>query len=253
MEKVITFLDFETTGANTKTDRIVQLYIVRENLNGSKDCISTIVNPGIPIAPEAEAVHGISNTVAQTYGPLKEIAQDIYELVSDTDIICGYNSNRFDVPILVNELARCGIAWDWTKVKLLDVKNLYTRLTPRTLEAAYKDLVNEAGFEGAHDAGADVHATRDILAAMRDMGIPDDNQEAQTSLEALCELSTFGKVVDLDGKFGLDKDGDIIFNFGKHYGKKAQNHTDFLMWMLDKDFSQDTLRVARSFFVKKEG
>jgi len=246
------YLDFETTGVNVKTDRIVQICIIADTNEGLLE-ITTIVDPGVEISPEATKTHGITNEEASKYGLFPSVAQEVFEIIDGADYIVGYNSNRFDVPLLVNELERAGIDWDWKKSALVDVKNLYAYVRPRTLIDAYKDLVSSEGFEGAHDAKADVIATKDILAAMLDKGIPNRDAEMVNTLEGFVGLSNFGnKIADLDGKFAYDDDGDLIFTFGKHRGKKAKKELGFLRWMLDKDFSNDTLNVVRSFFVKRE-
>jgi len=216
------YLDFETTGVNVKTDRIVQICIIADTNEGLLE-ITTIVDPGVEISPEATKTHGITNEEASKYGLFPSVAQEVFEIIDGADYIVGYNSNRFDVPLLVNELERAGIDWD------------------------------SEGFEGAHDAKADVIATKDILAAMLDKGIPNRDAEMVNTLEGFVGLSNFGnKIADLDGKFAYDDDGDLIFTFGKHRGKKAKKELGFLRWMLDKDFSNDTLNVVRSFFVKRE-
>lgn len=247
----ILFFDLETTGVDTKKDRIVSIAMIFVGEDGKKYYFGTIINPTIEIPETATAVHGITTEEAQKYPTFADQSKGILRYFMGADILCGYNSNRFDLPLIVNEFARSGIDFVWSKKKLLDVKNLYTRMRPRTLTAAYKDLVNPEGFENAHDAQADTTATMDLLAAMRDTGVPDEDGEVHTDLGKLCDLSNIGgEIVDLDGKFKKDENGNIVYNFGAHFGKKVTDELGFAKWMLSKDFSNDTLRVVKSFFTK---
>jgi len=245
IEKPIIFFDIESTGLDTNKDRIVELCIIKltpDIEDGYTQEVKTRrFNPLIKINPEAAEVHGISNEDVADLKPFSAYAKNIHAYIAGCDV-AGFNSNRFDIPMLVNEFGRCGITWDWRQGRLIDVGNLYKIENPRTLSAAYKQYVG-VDLEDAHDAEIDVQATIEVFMKMCAAGF--EKMEGEPTIDNISLHSNFGnEIIDLDGKFIKDENGAIIINFGKHKGKKATSEKGFVRWMLDKDFSQDTKNVC---------
>jgi DNA polymerase-3 subunit epsilon len=230
--------DLETTGVNTKTDRIVQICIMVDGV-----CKTRLVNPGITIPKEASDVHGITDEMVKDAPTFKQIAKSLFEVISGRDL-CGFNSNHFDVPLLINEFARCGYDLDVSGVKLIDVSNIYRRLNPRSLEAAYKQYTG-AELDGAHNAENDVKATWLLLEKIKEV------HKEELHEKDLALYSNYDKkIVDLQGKFEETEKG-IVFTFGKHKGELASSHPSFLRWMIEKgDFENDTIKIAKQILNK---
>lgn len=239
LHRPLCFFDLETTGTDVSHDRIVEIAVVKVDIDGTETEKVARLNPGIPIPKEASDVHGITDDMVKDCPSFVSISKSLLALIDGCDI-AGYNSNRFDVPILANSFQRAGLRWKWNEVHLIDVCNIYKIREERTLSAAMKFYCG-VDHDEAHGALPDAKATKDIFAQQLKK-YPD----LPKNLSELALYSNYGKeIVDLDGKFSKDKDGDIIFNFGQHKGKKAKTEKGFLMWMVNKaDFSPDTKRVA---------
>lgn len=243
LSRPLVFLDLETTGIDTKTDRIVEISMVKYYPNKSQDIKTRLINPKIPIPVEASEVHGIYDKDVQDKPSFGEVAEEILLFIQDTDL-AGYNSNRFDIPLLFNEFERNGYKWTWKNHKLIDVGNIYKALNPRTLSDAYKHYTGK-NLDDAHSAEADTIATKEILFTMIELGIHDESLGEVSSVEDLALFSNFGKkVLDLNGSFLLDDNNEVILNIGKYRGNPARNHLDFVSWMYSKDFPSDTLDIC---------
>ena len=227
----LVFFDLETTGTNPSKDRIVQFAFVK-----GKEKYTTRVNPLIHIPEEASEVHGIYDDDVKNFNELWYWADTIADILSEC-ILCGYNIRNFDVPLLVNDLKRAvpGREWDWIyKLPIIDTYILYMQYRPRTLEAAYADIVG--GEFDAHDAMADVIATIEITDELAGL--------YNASEEDLVKKSTPEGFCDFSGKL-IEKDGEILFNFGKHKGERVHDNRDYAMWMLSTDFPEDTKDILR--------
>jgi DNA polymerase-3 subunit epsilon len=233
LHKPICFFDLETTGINVSKDRIVEISILKINPNQSQENKTWRVNPQIPIPIESSLIHGIYDKDIEDAAVFKEIAPQILEMIKDSDL-AGYNSNRFDIPLLAEELLRNGFEFDIKKHRPIDVQAIFHKMEPRTLSAAYKFYCNNE-LENAHSASADTYATYEVLKSQLEK-----YEEIQNDIKFLHEFTTQNKNADLAGFVGLDKDEDEIFNFGKYKGKKLkvifQTDLGYYSWLMNADF-----------------
>lgn len=238
-DKPIIFLDFETTGVEITTDRICQIAIIK-TIGGKKvEQKNILINPTIPIPKEATEVHGITDEMVADKPKFKQIAKSFYDYLHGCDL-AGYNIVGFDIPLLVEELLRCDVEPDFSDARFIEIMYIYKKLYPRTLSECYKQYTGRE-LDGAHDALVDTSATIDIFNKML-------QTEEELSGKTLDEISDFSfdksKMVDFAGKFIRNDEGEICFNFGKDKDKPVKSNMGFLNWMLDKDFSQDTIKWA---------
>lgn len=243
LERPLCVLDLETTGVDVDKDRIVEVSIFRLDIDGTHETWTRRINPGIPIPPGATAAHGITDADVKDAPSFVQVSKELFLLVDGCDIV-GFNSNRFDVPILYFSFDRVGIVWEWQKVNLIDVSNIFRIKEPRTLTAAVKFYLGK-DHEAAHSAEGDVKETFNILLAQlaRYEDIP-------RSFNALALYSNFDKkIIDMAGKFEYNADGEVIFTFGPHKGIPAKKEKGFLNWMLSKDFTKDTKRVVNELLL----
>ena len=240
LTRPLVFFDLETTGVNVSTDRIVEISIMKLHPDGKKDIKTRRVNPTVPIPAECTAVHGISDEDVKDEPTFKALAKSLAQFIGNSDL-AGFNSNRFDVPLLVEEFLRADVDFDLENRKLIDVQTIFHKMEQRTLGAAYKfycdkELIN------AHSAEADTIATQEILEAQLDRY---DNLE--NNIDFLSEFSTHNKTVDLMGRIVMDENGIEIFNFGKHKGisveKILKDQPSYYSWMMDGDFPLYTKKV----------
>jgi DNA polymerase-3 subunit epsilon len=237
--KPICFFDLETTGIDRATTRIVEISICKLYPNGSKDIKTRLINPEIPIPIEASEVHGIYNANVADKPTFKQVAKGLNEFIGDSDI-GGYNSNKFDIPVLVNEFYRAGIIFEYSNRNLLDVQNIFKRKEQRTLGAAVKFYLGRE-LVGAHGAEADILATIDVLNAQLNR-----YEDLPQTMKELALYSNYDQpIIDVEGKFTVDKDGDAVFNFGKWKDHKARTQPNFVEWMLRGDFTEDVKAVCR--------
>lgn len=225
-------IDIEATGVNPATDRIIQLAIVSETFE-----YSILVNPGIQIPAGASEIHGITDADVADKPPFLDHAGAVHKLLQGADLI-GFNLSNFDVPLLWEELYRCGIEWDLSDTKIFDAGTLFKRREERTLAAAVKFYlgIDDADSLNLHDATVDAKATlRVLFAQCVRYGInPMDR-------DTLAKESAYDEVrVDLAGKIVVGKDGRPTFNFGKAKGVAVEDDTGYAMWMLRSDFTQNT-------------
>ncbi|MDR2123060.1 MAG: 3'-5' exonuclease [Flavobacteriaceae bacterium] len=233
LHKPICFFDLETTGMSVSKDRIVEISILKINPDQSRESKTWLVNPQIPIPEESSLIHGIYDKDVAEAPAFKEIAPQVLNMIKDSDL-AGYNSNRFDIPLLAEELLRNGFEFDIRKHRPIDVQVIFHKMEPRNLSAAYKFYCN-ADLEKAHSASADTQATYEVLKAQLEK-----YEEVQNDIKFLHEFTTQNKNADLAGFVGLDKDGDEIFNFGKYKGKKLkdifQTDSGYYSWLMNADF-----------------
>ena len=218
LTKPICFFDLETTGTNVAKDRIVEISILKIYPNGNKESKTWLVNPEIPIPPEVEAIHGISNEKVANEPTFKELSKEIYTMIKDSDL-AGFNSDRFDIPLLAEEMLRAGVDFDMKNMVSVDVQTIFHKMEKRTLEAAYKFYCDK-NLTDAHSAEADTEATYEVLLAQLQR-----YPELENNVKKLAEFSTHRKFADFAGFLGYDEDGDTIFSFGKHKGKKVYKST----------------------------
>lgn len=241
-DRPIAFLDIESTGVDKQVDRIVELAIVKLTPNGVNNfttiekCI--LLNPEMHIPQSATDIHGISNEDVKDCPTFRQIAKSLNEFLIGCDL-GGFNSNLFDIPLLNNEFQRAGIKFEYGDRRFVDVGNIFKIQNPRTLSAAVEKYLNRE-HKDAHGALADIKATVDVF--IRQLETHEDLPKDIIELSLYCN---YGKpILDLSGKFSTDSEGNVIFNFGPNFGKKAEDHHDFLRWMLTKDFPSDTMDLT---------
>lgn len=242
--KALTFFDTETTSADAKTAKIVEIGIIRIE-NGEETVYQSYINPGIPIPKEATDVHGITDEMVKNAPKFSEIANNILWLFGQSDIV-GYNSNSFDIPLLYNEFNRCGIDWNLEGVLFLDACTIFKRMESRTLTAAMKFYLDE-NHEDAHGAIADVKATMKVFEKQLNRY----QELTNLSFDELALYCNYDKPrADLSGNFVIEN-GVYMMNFGKHKGTPAKDCKDYLKWMLNQDFMPDTKAIINTILAQK--
>ena len=227
----IVFLDIESTGVDTESDRIIEITLAVFDSLGAEEPETHRINPGIPIPAEATEVHGITDAGVADAPKFAELADELLEDLSGVDY-GGFNIVGFDLPILEAEFKRCGIAFDWTQAHIADGYAIMCQQEPRSLEGALM-FYCEQPLEGAHGSRADVNAAIAVVAA----------QAERYGIELTEELDTAGRRpewADRAGKFQWNSAGVLVFGFGKHIGKPISHDLEYLEWMMRKDFPSDT-------------
>ncbi|WP_439127747.1 exonuclease domain-containing protein [Polaribacter sp.] len=242
LEKPIVFFDLETTGVNIATDRIVEIAILKVFPNGNKESKTWLVNPEIEIPQGATDVHGITNEKVVTEPTFKELANEVSKMIEGCDL-AGFNSNRFDIPLLAEELMRVGIDFDMKNRKAIDVQVIFHKKEQRTLSAGYQFYCGKE-LEGAHGAEADTNATYEILLAQLDK-----YDDIENSVDALSEYSTHGERADFAGFILMNEDKQEIFSFGKYKGRTVEDvlkeNPGYNNWIQNADFPLYTKKVLR--------
>ncbi len=248
LTRPICFFDLETTGTDISKDRIVEISILKVYPNGNKESRTWLVNPERPIPAECTAVHGITDEKVANEPPFRELAGQVYQMIKDSDL-GGFNSDRFDIPLLAEELLRAGVDFDMKNRVSVDVQTIFHKKEERTLSAAYKFYCGQS-LENAHSAEADTNATYEILLAQLER-YPD----LQNDVKALAEYTTRKKAVDFAGFIALDADGEEVFTFGKHKGAKVQKILDeepgYFGWIQNADFPLYTKKVLTAIKLRK--
>ena len=236
LNRPICFIDLETTGINVSTDRIVEIAIVKIGLDGTKQVKRRLVNPEMPIPKASSDVHGISDEMVKDAPTFKMLANEIKQFMEGSDI-GGYNSNRFDVPMLNEEFLRAGISVDIESRKLLDVQKVFHMMEQRTLSAAYQFYCHKT-LEDAHTAEADATATWEILEAQIDR-----YPQIGNTVASIVKFTGEDEIIDFARRFIYDN-GIIVFNFGKHKGKSVvevlKEEPQYYDWMMKGDFALHT-------------
>ena len=238
LSRPIVFFDIESTGLNVATDRIVELCLLKVYPNGNEQARTLRFNPGIPITEESAAIHGIHDEDVADCPKFADMAHDIAAFFDDTDL-AGYNSNHFDIPLLVEEFIRAGINFDIYAHQFVDVQTIYHKLEQRNLSAAYKFYCGK-DLENAHSALADTVATYEVLQAQLDH-YP---EQLKNSVGFLAEFSRRGRNVDLAGRIVLNDQGVETINFGKYRGRAVvdvlRSDPGYFSWIMQGDFTQNT-------------
>ena len=241
--KPIVFFDLETTGINIGNDRIVEISMLKIFPNGKKLSKTWLVNPEIEIPKEATALHGITNERVVTEPTFKELADSINEMIADADL-AGFNSNRFDIPLLAEEFLRAGMNFDMNDRKAIDVQVIFHKKEQRTLSAGYKFYCNKE-LEDAHSAEADTNATYEILKAQLDR-----YDDIENSVEALSYYSSHSKRADFAGFILFNDEDQEIFSFGKYKGRVVEDvlkeNPGYNAWIQNADFPLYTKKVLQS-------
>lgn len=240
LKRPIIFFDLETTGVDTSKDRIVEISLVKVMPNGEEIVKTRRINPEMHIPEEATAVHHITDEDVKECPTFRQIAKSLYQFMEGCDF-GGFNSNRFDLPMLVEEFLRVGVDVDFKKRRFIDVQNIFHQMEQRTLVAAYKFYCNKDLTE-AHSAEADTLATYEVLKAQLDRY---DNLE--NDIEALAKFSSRGETADYAGRIGYNDKGEEIFTFGKYKGRTVAEvfSTDpsYYTWLMNGDFPAYTKKV----------
>lgn len=253
LTKPLVFIDLETTGINVASDRIVEISILKLYPKGDKESKTMRINPGMPIPDESSKIHGIYDKDIIDCPLFKQVAPQLAQFIDACDI-AGYNSNKFDVPLLAEEFLRVGIDFDLKNRKLVDVQNIFHLMEQRTLSAAYKFYCDKEVIN-AHSAEADVLATYEVFLAQleryKDVQLKDAKGNlfypVKNDITALSELSARTKNADLAGRIIFNPQGKEVFSFGKHKDKPVEEifekEPSYYNWMMDGDFPLYTKKV----------
>lgn len=240
LKKPLVFFDIESTGLNVAKDRIVELSLVKVFPDGTKEVKTRRINPTIPISPEAQAVHGISDEDVKDCPTFKQVAKSLAKYMEGCDI-AGYNSLKFDIPMLSEEFLRAEVDFDFRKCHLVDVQNIFHKMEQRTLIAAYRFYCDK-DLTQAHSAEADTLATFEVLEAQLDRY----GDTLKNDVAFLADFSSKNKVVDYAGRMVLNDKDEPVFNFGKHKGRPVvdvlKSEPSYYSWMMEGDFPLDTKR-----------
>jgi DNA polymerase-3 subunit epsilon len=244
LTKPLAFFDLETTGLDVTNDRIIEIAILKMNPDGSKEHYSKRVNPEMPISPESSEITGISDADVQDCPTFKELAPEVAAFIGDSDL-AGYNSNKFDIPVLAEEFLRAESDFDMSARKFIDVQNIFHKMEQRTLAAAYQfycqqELVN------AHAAMADVEATQEVFAAQLKR-----YENLEKNIDFLSDFSRSGnhEILDFAGRIARNDKGEAVYNFGKHKGKSIEQvnseEPGYYGWMLSANLPLYTKKVLK--------
>ena len=240
LKRPIVFFDLETTGVDTARDRIVEISLVKVMPDGREIVKTRRINPGMHIPAEASAIHHITDEDVKDCPQFAQIAKSLAQFLEGCDF-GGFNSNRFDLPVLVEEFLRAGVDVDFKRRRFIDVQNIFHKMEQRTLVAAYKFYCDK-NLEEAHSAEADTLATYEVLKAQLDR-----YPELQNDVAALAEFSTRDKTADYAGRILINEKGEEVFGFGKYKGRKVEEIFDseqsYYAWMMNGDFPLYTKKV----------
>ncbi len=238
LKNPLVFFDLETTGINISKDRIVEISLLKVHPNGKEEIKTRRINPEMPIPPQSTAIHGITDEDVKDCPTFRQVAKSLADILEGCDI-AGFNSSRFDVPMLSEEFLRAGVDFDPSKRKFVDVQIIFHKKEPRTLEAAYRFYCDKE-LEDAHSAEADTRATYEVLKSQLK-----HYDDLENDIEFLSkEFSSFNNNVDFAGRMIFDEKGVEVFNFGKHKGKPVsqvlRDEPSYYSWMMDGDFPLNT-------------
>ena len=238
LKRPLVFFDIESTGLSPEKDRIVEISLIKVYPDGHEEVRTRRINPERHIPEESTAVHGITDDDVRDCPTFRQVAKSLASMIQGCDI-AGYNSNRFDVPLLGEEFIRAGVEVDFSRCRFIDVQTIFHKMERRTLESAYKFYCKKDLTE-AHSAEADTRATLEVLKAQLDR-YPED---LQNDVEFLSSFTTQQRNLDLAGRFVYNEKDEVVINFGKHKGtpvaevlKKEPGYYD---WVMKADFSEDT-------------
>jgi len=246
LKKPLAIIDLETTGINLGLDRIVEIAIVKILADGTRIVKRKLINPEMPIPKASSDVHGITDEMVKDAPTFKQVAHELKQVLDGCDI-AGYNSNRFDIPLLMEEFLRVQVDFDMKNRKLLDVQNIFHKMEPRTLSAAYRFYCNKT-LEGAHGAEVDASATFEILQAQiakyPDLG---------TNIDSILKVIGEDQIVDFARRFIMEN-GIEVFNFGKFKGRPVSDvlkaEPQYYDWMMKGDFPQHTKQKLTEIYTR---
>lgn len=260
LKNPLAFFDLETTGINISADRIVEISILKVLPNGEEQVYTKRINPLIPIPAESSMFHGIYDDDIIDAPTFQQISEEVAAFIGDADL-AGYNSNKFDIPMLMEEFLRSGVNFSLENRVFVDVQNIFHQMEQRTLKAAYKFYCNES-LENAHNAEADVRATYEVLKAQLkkyDGAVYEDKHGKQSvpvvnDVQALSEFTNMTKPVDFAGRIVYNEDGVEVINFGKHKGRPVTDVFDvepsYYAWMQNGDFPLYTKKCLETIWNK---
>lgn len=253
LKNPIVFLDLETTGINIVTDRIVEIALIKVNVDGTEEEKLMRINPEVPIPEEASSIHGIYDDDVKDAPTFKSVAKTLAQFLEGCDL-AGFNSNRFDIPLLAEEFLRADVDIDLKKRKFIDVQAIFHKMEKRTLAAAYKFYCQKELVD-AHSAMADTKATYEVLKSQLDRYQNVEYQDNKgnksvpvvNDVEKLCEFSSYDRNVDFVGRIVYDENGVPVFNFGKNKGvpvaKVLEDQPGYFGWILNSEFPLYTKKV----------
>lgn len=237
LKNPLVFFDLETTGIDITNDRIVEISYVKVFPNGKEESKTMRINPERPIPPESTAIHGITDDDVKDCPTFKAVAKTLAAQIEGCDL-AGYNSNRFDIPLLAEEFLRADVNIDLNRRKFVDVQTIFHKMEQRTLSAAYKFYCNKT-LENAHTAAADTMATYEVLQAQLDR-----YPELQNDIAFLSDFSSYNNNVDFAGRMIYNDKKEEVFNFGKFKGRLVEdvlkNEPGYYAWMMNSDFPLNT-------------
>ena len=254
LTRPLVFMDLETTGIKVATDRIVELCFLRVNPDGSQKIKTLRINPGIPIPFEATEIHGITDEAVRDCPKFAQVAHELSEFMDNCDI-AGYNSNHFDIPLIVEEFLRAGVDFELKGRRFVDIQNIFHKMEPRTLTAAYKFYCSKE-LEKAHSAEADTIATFEVLKAQLDRYYNTEFKDKKgnvlkpvvNDIRALSDFSFSNRAADLIGHVIYNDKNIEVFNFGKHKGKTVsgvfRDEPSYYDWIMKSEFPLSTKKVV---------
>jgi DNA polymerase-3 subunit epsilon len=240
LKRPIVFFDLETTGVDTAKDRIVEVSMIKIMPDGEEIVRTRRINPQMHIPEQATAIHGITDDDVKDCPTFAQVAKSMAQFIDGCDF-GGFNSNRFDLPMLVEEFLRAGVDVDFRRRRFVDVQNIFHKMEQRTLVAAYKFYCDK-NLEEAHSAEADTRATYEVLMAQLDR-----YPELQNDVAALADFSERGQTADFAGRIGYNDKQEEVFNFGKYKGRRVEDvfreEPSYYAWMMEGDFPLYTKKV----------
>ncbi|MBK8669668.1 MAG: 3'-5' exonuclease [Saprospiraceae bacterium] len=260
LEKDLIFFGIESTGLNVLKDRILQIALIKYSKDKPEPQeLFMLINPGIPISEEAFAVHGISNDMIRNKPTFAQVGKEIFEFIGNADL-AGYNSDRFDIPMLMEELHRIGYELDISKRRLIDVQKIFYKMEPRTLKAAYRLYCN-GDLSDAHDALADARATVDVfkgqLLRYENVDWIDGDgfvhpAPIKNDIEAIATFIRDDSALDVTQRLKYNAKGEVVFNFGKYAGHVVaqvfRSEPNYYHWIMEKDFSAQVKQIVKKIF-----
>ncbi len=247
LKRPIVFFDLETTGVDAAKDRIVEISMIKIMPDGEEVVKTRRINPQMHIPESATAIHGITDEDVKDAPTFAQIAKSLSQFIEGCDF-GGFNSNRFDLPMLVEEFLRVNVDVDFRKRKFVDVQNIFHKMEQRTLVAAYKFYCDK-DLTDAHSAEADTRATYEVLKAQLDR-----YPELQNDITALAEFSSRGEVADFAGRIAYNEKGEEVFGFGKYKGRSVaeifSTEPSYYTWMMNGDFPLATKKVITEVYLR---
>ncbi|HEX7413153.1 MAG TPA: 3'-5' exonuclease [Bacteroidia bacterium] len=263
LSKPLVFIDLETTGTNPASDRIIDAALLKALPDGTTETKTWRVNPGVPIPEATTKIHGITNEDVVDAPLFAVVAPTLLDFIGSADL-GGYNSTRFDIPLLIEECMRAGFDFDLKNRKLIDAQHIFYMMEPRNLGAAYKFYCNKK-LENAHSAEADITATYEVLLAQiekyKDVQIETKNGELITpihnNINLLAAHTNDNRAVDLVGRIVLNHKGIEVFNFGKYKDKPIEEvfkkEPSYYHWMMQGDFTHYTKKIITQIMLRTKG